>query len=142
MSGCIFCQIVNRSIEASVVYENDATLAFMDLRQPNPGHVLVMPKKHVATIYELDPDTASQLMQTVVIVARGIRTIFNPEGLNIWQSSGEAAGQEVFHLHMHLLPRYDGDGLMHIYSEPPVRPQRKQLDQWAQQLAKLIQRPR
>jgi histidine triad (HIT) family protein len=114
----------------------------MDLRQPNPGHVLVMPKKHVATIYELDPDTAGQLMQTAVIVARGIRTIFNPEGLNIWQSTGEAAGQEVFHVHMHLLPRYDGDGLMHIYSEPPVRPPRKQLDQWAQQLVKLIQKPR
>ena len=108
MDSCIFCRIVAGQAEASVVYEDDATLAFMNQRQANPGHVLVIPRAHIATIYELPPDLSARLFQTVVRTARAIERQLQPPGLNIWQSNGEAAGQEVFHVHVHLLPRRPG----------------------------------
>lgn len=131
MSGCIFCEIVAGSERASVVYEDDAALAFMDLRQPNPGHVLVIPKTHVETVYELDQKTAAGLFQAVVLTARAVRRTLQPPGLNISQSNGVVAGQEVFHVHIHLMPRQRGDRLFRMYSRRPAYPERAVLDQLA-----------
>jgi histidine triad (HIT) family protein len=121
-------------VEASVVFEDDATLAFMDLRQPNGGHVLVIPKQHVETIYDLPPDVGARLMQTVVRTARAMRRGIQPDGLSIWQSNGEAAGQEVPHLHMHLFARQPRDGFLRVYPERPARPDRSVLDQLAERI--------
>jgi histidine triad (HIT) family protein len=127
MSACVFCDVVAGTAPASVVYEDDATLAFMDLRQPNPGKVLVIPKRHAEMIYDLDEETAARLFQTAVKVARAIRRSVQPSGLSVWQSNGEAAGQEVPHVHIHLTPRRHNDGLLRIYSEQPSYPDRAEL---------------
>lgn len=129
--GCIFCEIVRGEAEASVAYEDEATLAFMDLRQFHPGHTLVVPKRHIVDIYELDDATGTALMSSVARVARGVRAALEPEGLNVWQSNGAAGGQEVFHLHFHVLPRWSGDGLLRIYPRRPDYPTRATLDETA-----------
>lgn len=134
----MFCDIVRGQSPASVVYENARVLAFMNHRQANPGHVLVIPKRHVQRVHELDPTLAGDLFRAVTLVARAIQFSFCPEGLTIWQSNGEAAGQEVPHVHVHLLPRRTGDGNVAFYPTlPPVRT-RVELDALASQLREQI----
>ncbi len=112
---CIFCRIIRGELDSATVYEDESTLAFLDLRQSNEGHVLVVPRNHIEQIYDLDEDTASSLASTVCRVARAVRRVYAPEGLSIWQSNGPAAFQEVPHVHWHILPRYADDGLLVVY---------------------------
>lgn len=114
-NDCVFCRIIRGESHAAVVYEDDATLAFMNIRQSNEGHVLVVPRNHVEQIYDLDEDTASALASAVCKVARAVRRVYKPEGLSIWQSNGPAASQEVSHVHWHILPRFTDDGLLVVY---------------------------
>jgi histidine triad (HIT) family protein len=114
-AGCVFCRIVGREAEASIVWEDDSTLAFMDLRQFSPGPTLVVPKAHIPDIFGLDETTGGALMATVRRVARAVRAAFSCEGISIWQSNGAAAGQEVLHLHVHVAPRTAGDGMLRVY---------------------------
>ncbi len=137
-TDCVFCRIVERRVAASRVYEDDATLAFVDLRQPNPGHVLVVPKAHVPALDQLPLDVAARLMRTVVLMTGAVRRSFAPDGINIWQSNGAAAGQEVFHVHLHVFPRRAGDGCLRIYPEAPATPPRAELDRLAAQLRAAI----
>lgn len=125
---CVFCRIVAGSEPASVVYEDEATLAFMNLRQANPGHVLVIPKAHTADVCDLDEQTAGRILRTVVRVARAVRTALGPEGLTVFQCNGEAAEQEVPHVHFSVLPRRRNDGLMKVYPEAPAVVCREELD--------------
>ena len=131
MSDCIFCGIVLRAVTASIVYDDELTMAFMDMRQPNRGHVLVVPKTHVRDILTLDDATGAAIMSTVARVARAVQAALAPDGMNIFQSNGEAAGQEVFHLHMHVLPRRAGDGLLRMDDASPEMPPRAELDELA-----------
>ena len=117
---CIFCRIIAGTAPASVVHEDAVTLAFMDLRQANPGHVLVVPKSHVSDIRFLDPATGTALMQALGRLTRAVDRAFPQQGLSLWHSIGEAAFQEVPHLHFHVHPRQPGDGLLRIYPEPPT----------------------
>ena len=114
-SDCVFCRIIRGELDSATIYEDESTLAFMNLRQSNEGHVLVVPKRHFEQIYDLDEDTASALASTVCKVARAVRRVYAPEGLSIWQSNGPAAYQEVPHVHWHVLPRYKDDGLLVVY---------------------------
>ena len=133
--SCVFCRIVAGEEPASVVLESELTLAFMDLRQFHPGHVLVVPKQHLLNIYDLtDPVLAASLMHSVAEVARAVRAMVAPDGLNVWQSTGEAAGQEVPHLHFHVLPRHADDGLLRVYPSKPGYPPRAELDELAGRL--------
>lgn len=132
--GCLFCAIVEGEEPASVVWEDPLTVAFMDLRQPNPGHVLVVPREHIADILDLDDRTGAALMAGTTRVARGVARAFAPDGLNVWQSTGEAAGQEVFHLHLHVMPRQTGDTLFRPYTELPPPTPRATLDALADEL--------
>ena len=118
MTTCVFCEIVARRQPAEVVYEDERTMAFMDIHPANPGHTLVIPKRHAATIFEIDEEDAAAVMRTAVRVPRAIRRALAPEGLNLVQSNGRAAGQEIFHLHVHVIPRWVGDGLR--LARPPV----------------------
>ena len=131
MSDCIFCGIVLRAVTASIIYDDELTMAFMDMRQPNRGHVLVVPKTHVRDILALDDATGAAIMSTVARVARAVQAALAPDGMNIFQSNGEAAGQEVFHLHMHVLPRRAGDGLLRMDDASPEMPPRAELDELA-----------
>jgi len=108
MSECVFCRIVARQIPATVVHEDEHTLAFMDLGQVNPGHVLVAVKEHAENLYALDDAQAGAVLRAAARVARAIRDAFAPAGLSVYQANGKAAGQTVFHLHVHILPRRAG----------------------------------
>ena len=129
--ACIFCRIVARETDASIAYEDGETLAFMDLRQPVEGHTLVIPKRHVENIFALDDATGAALMSAIALVARGVRDAFAPDGINIWQSNGAAAGQEVFHVHFHVMPRRAGDGLLRVYPDRVNAVPREELDHQA-----------
>ena len=118
--ACIFCRIVAGTEPAHVVYRDAATLAFVDLRQFHPGHVLVIPQAHLRDVRELDPATGAALMATVARITRAVGRAFPSEGLSLWHSVGPAAFQEVPHLHFHVHPRFHGDDLLRVYpGEPP-----------------------
>ena len=127
MTDCVFCRIVTRQIPATLVYEDADTLAFMDIGQVNPGHVLVAAKAHAENVYALEEAQAAAIFRSVAPVARAIRGAFSPEGLSIYQANGKAAGQTVFHFHMHLVPRYENDGMNLTW--PVKNPPREKLEQ-------------
>ena len=127
MTDCVFCRIVTRQIPATLVYEDADTLAFMDIGQVNPGHVLVAAKAHAENVYALEDAQAAAVFRSVTRVARAIRDAFSPEGLSIYQANGKAAGQTVFHFHMHLVPRYENDGMNLTW--PAKNPPREKLEQ-------------
>ena len=108
---CIFCKIIAGEIPSAKVYEDEKVYAFLDISQVTKGHTLVIPKIHTENIYQTAPDVAGDLFARIPQVARAIEAAFEPVGLNVLNNNGEAAGQSVFHLHIHLLPRYgDKDG--------------------------------
>lgn len=108
---CIFCKLVAGEIPSARVYEDDLTLAFMDLGQVNPGHVLVATKRHAATLFDITPEEAAAVMQTAQKVAEAVRTVFDPPGLTLLQANGKEGDQTVFHFHMHVVPRHGDDGI-------------------------------
>ncbi|MFB1052203.1 HIT family protein [Paraliobacillus sp. JSM ZJ581] len=103
---CIFCKIINGDIPSAKVYEDDDVFAFLDISQVTKGHTLIIPKTHVKNIYEIPEQAASNLFARVPKIANAIKDAFRPEGINVLSNTGEAAGQSVFHLHLHLIPRY------------------------------------
>ena len=140
MSDCVFCRIVARQIPATVVHEDEHTLAFMDLGQVNPGHVLVTLKAHAENLFGLQDAQAAAVGASAARVARAIRAAFKPEGQSVYQANGKAAGQTVFHYHMHLVPRYDGDGM--ALSWPVKNPPREKLEEYAARIRTEIGRMR
>ncbi|WNS76772.1 HIT family protein [Bacillus sp. DTU_2020_1000418_1_SI_GHA_SEK_038] len=111
MSNCIFCKIVNGEIPSAKVFENEHVLAFLDISQVTKGHTLVIPKIHNENIFDMNAETARTLFEAVPQIANAIKEDCEPLGMNILQNNGKDAGQEVFHFHMHLIPRYGkGDG--------------------------------
>jgi histidine triad (HIT) family protein len=134
--NCVFCRIMKKEIPASVVYEDEQTLAFMDLGQVNPGHVLVALKAHAENIYALDDAQAAAVFRSAAHVARAIRAVFAPQGLSIYQANGAPAGQTVLHLHIHLVPRHDGDGM--ALSWPVKNPPREKLEEYAAKIRREI----
>jgi histidine triad (HIT) family protein len=110
--SCIFCKIVAGESPAHVVYEDDLTLAFMDKYPIATGHTLVIPKRHVENVYELGDEDAAAVMRATARVARAIKLALKPHGINLLQSNERAAGQDIFHFHMHVVPRWHGDGLI------------------------------
>jgi histidine triad (HIT) family protein len=107
---CVFCKIRDGQIPSVRVWEDERTLAFLDINPLNDGHCLVIPRVHAATIFDADVDDLRATIATVQRVARAIRTTLAPDGLNVLQANGAAAFQSVLHLHFHLIPRRTGDG--------------------------------
>ena len=126
MSDCVFCKIAEGKIPATKVHENELTLAFMDIGQVNPGHVLVAVKPHVENIFGLDDRLAAAVFQTAARVARAVQKAYSPEGVTLYQANGAAAGQTVFHFHLHIVPRYEKDGMRLTW--PAKNPPREQLE--------------
>ena len=106
---CVFCKIVNGDIPSNTIYENSEFKVIMDISPATRGHVLILPKEHYKDIYDIDAETAGRLFQLAAVVARALKEVLNCDGLNILQNNGVIAGQTVFHFHMHLIPRYEGD---------------------------------
>ncbi|MEK6903300.1 MAG: HIT family protein [Nanoarchaeota archaeon] len=109
MGTCVFCKIVAGKLSSAKIYEDAATLAFLDISPINKGHVLVIPKKHSVNLLDVDEKTLSQTMFTVQKITRALRKY--ADGVNIGQNNDRAAGQIVDHLHVHVIPRYKKDGL-------------------------------
>lgn len=109
--GCVFCDIVAGQAPASVVHTDDAAIAFMDIRPLNAGHLLVIPRVHAPYLADLDPCLGGHLFGVAQRMAAGLRRSgLRCEGVNLFLADGEAAFQEVFHVHLHVIPRHAGDG--------------------------------
>lgn len=112
----IFTRIIEREIPAYIVYEDDLVIAFLDISQATKGHTLVVPKKAYENLYEMPDELASHVMKISIKLAKAIQKAFKPAGLNLLNNNGEIAGQSVFHFHMHLIPRYENDGVSMRFS--------------------------
>lgn len=134
---CIFCKLIAGEIPSAQVYEDELTLAFMDLGQVNPGHVLVASKRHAVTLLELTPEEAGAVMQTAQRMAHAIQAAFNPDGITVLQANGAAAEQTVRHFHIHVVPRYHNDGV--ALSWPRKEPGAAALQTYAAQLRQAMQ---
>ncbi len=108
---CIFCKIIAGEIPSFKLYEDDATFAFMDINPANDGHALVVPKDHAKDVHAVSDGSISRTVITAKKIAAAIEKTVSPGGINLVQSNGPAAGQSVFHFHMHVLPRREGDDL-------------------------------
>lgn len=107
---CLFCKIIKKEIKAEIIYEDNEALAFLDINPRAPGHTMVIPKKHAANIFELDDYLMRPVFHAVKIVAGFIQKSLKPDGFTIGINHGEASGQAVEHLHIHIIPRWKNDG--------------------------------
>ena len=136
MSDCIFCKIVDKEAPAAVVYEDDVTIAFMDLGQVNPGHVIVAVKPHIQDIFALTDELAASFFQTAARIARAVKKAMQPEGVTLLQANEAVGFQTVFHLHLHVLPRHTNDGVKLTW--PAKNPAPEELDRLSQQVKAAI----
>lgn len=128
----IFSRIVNGSIPAVKIYEDDATLAFMDINPASKGHTLVISKAEYPDVFTLPSEDLAAVALTVQRVAKAIKAAFNPDGINIVQNNGAASGQTVFHYHVHLIPRWEGDHVLGAWRPHTADP--AQLQSYAEQI--------
>lgn len=128
---CIFCRIVAGQAPASIVAETPGAIAFMDVNQATDGHVLVIPKAHIRDIYGMDPATTGEVFQLAVDVAKAVKAALACDGLDLLQANERAGQQEVFHFHVHVIARYNGDRDRIRLSWQPVLPPRTELDRLA-----------
>jgi histidine triad (HIT) family protein len=111
LDPCVFCDIIEGLAPASVVYADGRVMAFMDIQPVNAGHLLVVPRVHAACLADLDDDAGGHLFQVGTRLAGAVqRSGVRCEGVNLFLADGEAAGQEVFHVHLHVIPRFPRDG--------------------------------
>lgn len=141
MTDCIFCKIIAGEIPSAKVYEDDAVYAFLDISQATPGHTLVIPKRHVADVFEYDEELAMEVWSRVPKIARALRQALpNMQGLNIVNNNGAAAYQTVFHSHVHLIPRYsEADGFSMHFENRMGHYSNEEFQQLASQIANEIQ---
>ena len=135
---CIFCRLIAGEIPAAMVYEDAQTLAFMDIGQVNPGHVLVASRRHAVTLFDLSPEEAAAAMRTAHRVAHAVQAAFDPPGLTLLQANGHEGDQTVFHFHLHVVPRHADDGI--ALSWPRKDPPREVLQGYAMQLREALAR--
>ncbi len=133
----IFSRIVSGEIPAWKIYEDQETLAFMDINPAARGHALVISKAEQPDLFALAPETLVAVAHTVQRVAIAIRTALEPDGLNIIQNNGAAAGQVIFHYHVHLIPRWEGDRAVRLWSPQPA--DHDELRALAEQISAAIQ---
>lgn len=111
MRDCIFCKIIKGEIPSATIFEDDEFKVILDRFPSGEGHVLIIPKNHVANIFEIDEEQAGRLFKLAVKVSKVMKDVLGFENMNVLQNNGEVAGQSVFHFHMHLIPRYENDGI-------------------------------
>ncbi len=108
-SNCIFCKIANGEIPSATLFEDEMVRVILDISPASKGHALILPKDHYANLYEIDEEVAKHVIVTAKRQAIKMKEALGVEGINIVQNNGEIAGQTVFHYHMHIVPRYEGD---------------------------------
>ncbi len=133
MRECIFCRIVAGDAPASYVYEDEQLVAFMDTRPVNQGHTLVVPRAHAERIANLDTSTGGHLFAVAMSLSQAVQRAVGSDGINLQLADGEAAGQEISHFHLHIIPRFRGDRFrLRVRRWRPARPSREELDQLAE----------
>ncbi len=132
MENCIFCKIANGDIPSATVYEDEDFRAILDIAPAHKGHVILLPKQHADNLFTVSDDVAAKALPIVRRIALAVKEATGCDGINILQNNGTAAGQSVFHLHIHIIPRFEGDGIL------PVWPQGEYADGEAAELAKQI----
>ncbi len=126
--GCVFCAIIDERAPASVVYEDDEVVAFMDINPVTPGHLLVVPRRHLAALADLDDPLGGHIFNVARHLAAALRASdVRSDGINLFYADGEAALQEIFHAHLHVIPRYPGDGFT-IDADWGTNPSHDELD--------------
>ena len=140
MKDCIFCKIAQGLVPANVVYSDERVIAFLDVQPVNPGHTLVIPKAHAEDLSQLNPDVGGQMFKAAMVVAGYLRRSgLKCEGVNLFLADGEAAFQEVFHVHLHVIPRFKGDGFELKFGPTyGVRPERQEMNAIAAQIRRAI----
>jgi len=141
MTDCPFCKIANGNLPASIVYQDDLITAFLDVQPINPGHILVIPNEHFQNLEELPPEIGQHLFSLAQQMAAALRKsgIQSP-GINLFLADGKEAMQEVPHLHLHVFPRYEGDGFEFQFSPTYFElPTRDELDKNAQHIQQSLQ---
>lgn len=113
MNDCVFCKIVKKEIPSDKIYEDDKFFAFLDINPNNPGHSLIIPKKHYENIYDLPDEVLSEIAPLIKKIAIAVKKSVNADGINIGMNNDGAAGQIVHHAHFHVIPRFADDGLHH-----------------------------
>ncbi|MBQ7447211.1 MAG: HIT family protein [Eubacterium sp.] len=126
--NCIFCKLANGDIPTRSIYEDDTFRVFLDAAPATKGHALIVPKNHVANLYELPEETAGKALILAKKMATHMTEKLGCDGFNVVQNNGEIAGQTVFHFHMHLIPRYKGDANMDRFVWNPTSPSDAELD--------------
>ena len=136
MDDCIFCKILSGELPSSIVYQDDQCTALMDIQPVNPGHVLVIPNDHAAYLADLDEQVGGHIFQIGQRLAAALRKSgVRCEGVNFFLADGEAAMQEIFHVHLHVFPRYEGDGFGLTFSPDYFTlPERAELDRIAEDI--------
>jgi histidine triad (HIT) family protein len=133
---CIFCKLVNGQLPISTVYEDDRVMGAMDIQPVNTGHVLIFPKTHAARLADLSPDLGAHVFKVAMKVSEALRASgVRCEGVNLLLADGEAAGQEISHVHLHVFPRFKGDGFGFRFDESYfILPEREKLDETASEI--------
>lgn len=141
MTSCIFCQIIAGRAVASKVYEDEVCMAFMDIQPVNPGHILVVPKMHFKDLADLPASVGSHLFQVAQRISLSMpKTQVKSEGIDLFLAHGEAAGQEIFHIHLHIIPRFAGDEFGFRFSSNYANlPERSELDMVAAQIKQQLE---
>lgn len=118
MNDCLFCKIIAGEIPSEKVYEDENSFAFLDIKPINPGHTLLVPKKHFTNLYEMPDEILANLAPTIKKLAIAIKKAVSADGINIGMNNDPAAGQLVFHSHIHIMPRFANDGHEHWHGTP------------------------
>lgn len=127
--SCVFCKIIKGELPSYKIYEDDYTYAFLDIAQDVDGHTIVVPKKHVVNVLDCDNMTLSKVGEAIRLIAKHYVEDLGYDGVNIMNASGKAAEQSVFHLHFHIIPRKEGDG---VHAWPNFTGAKKSLEEMAE----------
>ncbi|MBI5456710.1 HIT family protein [Candidatus Kaiserbacteria bacterium] len=110
MPDCLFCKIIRGELPTNKIYEDEKTFAFLDINPVNPGHTLVVPKKHAVDVFEIDEEEWNAVMGAVKKISLAVEKALQPTGINLGMNNKSGAGQVVFHAHVHIMPRFQNDG--------------------------------
>lgn len=135
-SNCLFCKLANGEIPTNTLYEDDMFRVIFDLSPATKGHAIILPKEHYRNLYELSDEVAAKVMLVAKKLATVMTEIFEAEGFNLIQNNNECAGQTIFHFHLHLVPRYEGDAVNKFWT--PSEADGEMLAKWSSQIQEAL----